>query len=116
MSVIWYLILIILLEVQKRSWLLVKQRCKTNLLTVRYKYDATDNVLLDEAFGTCSAAGTRLTEVAFKFSCCSLNILLRKRATWNEMFSAPPHPTPKGRLRHLAVRLGMYTNSVREGR
>lgn len=95
MSVIWYLILIILLEVQIRSWLPIKQRCNTNLLTVKYKFDVTDDLLLGDAFRACATARRSLTEDAFKISLVALCSFSTKRSTLNETFSAPPHPKGK---------------------
>lgn len=91
MSVIWYLILI---TQDIRVWLPTKQ-CNANLLTVKYKLDVADDLMLGEAFRACAAAKRNLTEVTFKFPSCSLLSFFTKCSTLTEMFSAPPHPKGK---------------------
>lgn len=99
MSVIWYLISITL---EIRIWLSIKQQCNANLLTVKYKLDVTDDLMLGEAFRACAAAKRNLTEVTLKFPSCSLLSFFTKYSTLNETFSAPPHPRGKAAMSGIA--------------
>lgn len=95
MSVVLCLILIIL---EIRVWVPTKQQCSANLLTVKYKLDVTDDLMLGEAFRASAAAKRNLTEVAFKFPSCSLLSFFTKCSALTEMFSAPPHPKGKAAI------------------